>query len=361
MQQQPLPDNMPAVLLTRLSGLDDIEIGTLPVPSAAQDEVLIRVATVAANHQDINLITGRIPSPNLPLPHVPGLDPAGVVAGLGPSVRGFEIADRVVVKPPIACGQCGPCLDGEDDACERISSVGIHRPGGMAGYVAVPGRSVFAIPDTLGFAEATAVSHTFPVALTLLRKAGINATDTVLVNGASGAVGSAVVQVARVLGAQVIAAAGNEQGLAWLHELPESVAPELIIDYATNPDFAPLVRATAPAGISLYVETASDPALWTEALKTLGRRARIAVIGSHAGPIVELNNNWLFRQRVTILGCSGSSLAAYAEALQIAGDGLVVPNIDSILPLNEVAGAYRRLMQRQNHGKIVLRVADDVS
>jgi acryloyl-coenzyme A reductase len=351
---------MPAVLMTRAAGLEHVKLGTAPVPTPADDEVLIRVATVAVNRQDLNLIMGKTPSRDLPLPHVLGLDAAGVVAAMGSAVDGFKTGDRVMVKPPIACGECSPCLAGEDDACERISSVGVHRPGGMASYVAVPSRNVFAIPPALGFAEATAVSHTFPVALTLLRKVGLQADDTVLVSGASGAVGNAVVQSARALGARAIAAVGSERGAARLRELPAAVAPELIIDYAVDPTFAPQVKASEPAGASIYVETASEPAVWGEALKALARRARVAVIGSHAGPIVEMNNNWLFRQRVTIYGCSGSSLAAYADALDLAAEGRVVPNIDSVLPMNEAVQAYQRLMDRQNTGKIVLRVTDDI-
>ena len=131
-------------------------------------------------------------------------------------------------------------------------------------------------------------------------------------------------------------------------------------DYGADPEFAAAVRGFVPAGVSVYVETASDPAIWSEALKTLARRARIAVIGAHAGPIVEVNTNWLFRHRVVVYGCSGSSLAAYSEALELAGSGRIVPNIDSIMPLDEAAEAYARLLGRQNRGKIVLRVAQDL-
>jgi NADPH:quinone reductase-like Zn-dependent oxidoreductase len=199
------------------------------------------------------------------------------------------------------------------------------------------------------------------VALTFLRKVGVGARDTVLVSGASGAVGSATVQLARSLGARVVAAVGSDRGADWLRRLPGQVAPDLVVDYGADPEFAALVREVTPAGASIYVETASDPAVWAEALRALARRATVVVIGSHAGPVVQLDNNWLFRQRVTIIGSSGSSLAAYSDALGIAGDGRVVPNIDTILPISKAADAYRRLVERQNQGKIVLRIGDDVA
>jgi NADPH:quinone reductase-like Zn-dependent oxidoreductase len=169
------------------------------------------------------------------------------------------------------------------------------------------------------------------------------------------------VQLARSLGARVVAAVGSDRGADWLRQLPGQVAPDLVVDYGADPEFAALVREVTPAGASIYVETASDPAVWAEALRALARRATVVVIGAHAGPVVQLDNNWLFRQRVTIIGSSGSSLAAYSDALGIAGDGRVVPNIDTILPISKAADAYRRLVERQNQGKIVLRIGDDVA
>jgi NADPH:quinone reductase-like Zn-dependent oxidoreductase len=352
---------MRAFALTEVGSPERIAACELDVPRPADDEVLIRVATVAVNRQDVNLIVGRIPHSQLVFPHVLGLDPAGVVVASGAHVRSVDVGDRVVVRPPITCGDCDPCRVGEDDACEHIRSVGIHRPGGMAEFVAVPERNVTRIPDGLTDAEATASAHSFPVALTLLRKVQVQRGDVVLVSGAAGAVGSAAAQLATSLGASVVAAVGDEQGATWLRALPSAVAPEMVLDYGRDPAFAQSVRARFASGVDVYVETASDPAIWAEALRTMARRGRIAVIGSHAGPTVELNTNWLFRERISILGCSGSTNASFHESLALAGEGRIVPNIDSVMPWGDVTAAYRRLMNRENHGKIVLRVAPDAT
>jgi NADPH:quinone reductase-like Zn-dependent oxidoreductase len=154
---------------------------------------------------------------------------------------------------------------------------------------------------------------------------------------------------------------GRVEGAAWLEALPRRLRPHQIIDYQAEPAFGATVAQANPQGIDVYVDTASDPQVWTEALKTLARRARVAVIGAHAGPIVQTNNNWLFRQRVSILGCSGSTLRAFADTIEMAGEGEIQPHIDSVIPMADAGTAYRRLMTRQNHGKIVLRVADDVT
>lgn len=352
-----LPATMRAVVLTALGGPDKLEETVVPRPEPAADEVLIEVRTVAANRQDVYTMSGwanrRAP---LTMPHVMGIDPAGVVAAVGTDVADLAPGDRVVVKPSISCGDCAFCLRGEDDACENLENVGVHRPGGMAEYVAVPQRNVFRIPAGITYAEATAISHSFPVALTMIRdRARVTADDIVLVTSAAGAVGAAAVQLARIAGARVIAAAGGADRAAYARSIGASDA----IDYRANPSFGDEVLALAPGGVTVYVETAGNPAVWKEAVRTLARRGRIAVCGSHGGPIVELDLTWLFRTRATIVGSSGSSLAAYREVLRLAGEGRLEPNIHAVLPIDRVRDAFATLLERGNRGKVILEMSTD--
>ena len=113
-----------------------------------------------------------------------------------------------------------------------------------------------------------------------------------------------------------------------------------------------------PDGVDVYVESAGDPAIWTQSLAALGRRGRVVVCGSHAGGQVGLDLNWLFRTRASILGSSGSSLRIMAEVLAMAGRGEIVPNIHSVLPLEAARDAFAILYGRNNRGKVVLAVAD---
>ncbi len=352
------PAMMPALLLEALGDLDHLVLGELPVPHPAAGEVLVRVATVGANRQDIITASGRFPNPDLVLPHVLGMDPAGVVVAHGAGVSEPPIGARVVVKPGIACGACARCAAGEDDGCDRMGQVGVQRRGGMAGFVAVPARNVFPLPAAVPFADGSALAHALPVALTALRRVGLRAGETVLVDGAAGAVGGAAVQAAARLGARVIAAVGGRDGADWLAGLPREVRPAAIVDYGATPAFGAAVRAVAPAGVDVLVETAGSPGVWSEAIGQVGRHGRVAVIGAHAGPVAEVNLNLLFRARLSIVGCSGSSSASFHEALALAADAHVAPRIDAILPLAEARAAFHRLTSRQNRGKVVLRVAD---
>ena len=351
---------MLANVLTRPDGVGRFEMISLETPSPGPDEVLVRVATVGVNRRDLEIVEGVARSEETDRPIILGLDPAGVVAEVGADVFDLAVGDRVVVKPSIDCGSCAACRSGRDDSCGQISTIGIDRPGGMAEYVAVPASNVAAIPEGIGFAEASAVALSNAIALTLLRTVAAEAGETVLVSGASGTVGSATVQLARMRGARVIALVGSEHGVQWLRALPRAVTPELAIDCSTMPDFAAEVRSRMADGVGVYVETASHPRIWQEALRTLRKGARVAVVGAHAGPVVELDNQWLYRHRVTIHGCWGSTQSAFREVLRMAGEGRIAANIDSIQPLSNAGAAYQRLIDHKNEGKVILRVADDV-
>jgi acryloyl-coenzyme A reductase len=348
-----LPSTMRAVRITRLGGPEVLVLDSIPVPEPAAGEVLIEVHTVAANRQDVFTMHGKANMRELRLPHTPGIDPAGVVAALGDGVPDLRAGDRVVVKPAIACGNCSFCDAGEDDACQNLANVGVHRPGGMAEYVSVPRSNVFAIPDRLSDPEATASAHSFPVALLLLERAGLTPEDVVLVSGAAGAIGSATIQLAKLQGATVVAAVGGEDRAGIVRDL----GADLVIDYGASPTWSGQVREAFPDGVSVYVEPAGNPAIWDEALKAVGRRGRVAVCGAHAGPIVSLDLAWLFRNRVTVLGCSGSTRASVARALDLLAEGALRPPVDSVRPIEEVRAAFERLIARQNRGKVVLQVA----
>ena len=271
------PQTMRAMALARVGGPEHIVETNLPVPEPAGDEVLIRVRTVAVNHQDLFTMSGRAHKANLSFPHVMGIDPSGVVAGCGSRVTSLRIGQRVVVKPPIACHACDFCDRGEDDSCPSLHNVGVHRWGGHAEYVTVPERSVFPIAAGVAHAEATALAHSFPVAEQMFTRVGLTGDDVVLVSGASGAIGSAAVQLAKLAGAFVIGAAGSPDRTA----RAAMAGADATIDYSAEPEFSGRMRGIAPEGVTIFLDPASNPSVWGEGLKDApepgpGGRLRVA-------------------------------------------------------------------------------------
>jgi len=160
----PLPATMRAMALTAIGGPENLAAVELPRPWPEVDEVVIAVRTVAANRQDIFTMRGAANRTSaLALPHVLGIDPAGVVAGLGTGVDGFAVGDRVVVKPSISCGTCDLCVAGEDEACPRLTNVGVHRQGDV--YTVIHNEDGAMLPaqvlDNLANADHLAGVHLF--------------------------------------------------------------------------------------------------------------------------------------------------------------------------------------------------------
>jgi NADPH:quinone reductase len=203
---------MKAVLLREFGGPDKLSYEDVSDPAPSLGEVLIRVSAVSINRSfDIGVRRGRYSS-DLRLPLVLGADPTGIVAARGPGVTFPNIGDRVAVMATIACGHCRLCRSGDPASCTDGRTVGVHRWGGYAEYVAVPASNLAVIPDALGFEDATVIARHGSAAYNfLVRRGGLKAGETALILGASGALGSFAVQIAKLTGARVIAAAGSDE------------------------------------------------------------------------------------------------------------------------------------------------------
>src|SRR5262249_9684169 len=166
------------------------------------DEVLIRVHAVSVNRTlDLAVRAGTYAF-RPPLPHVLGVDPSGVVVAVGAGVREPKVGDRVVTRQLLRSAT----------ATEGPAILGVHAWGGYAEHVAVPASATHPIPDGLDFVTATVVARHAPTALSMLRDvARLAPGEWVLVMGASGGLGIAGIQVAKSLGASVIAAAGADE------------------------------------------------------------------------------------------------------------------------------------------------------
>jgi NADPH:quinone reductase-like Zn-dependent oxidoreductase len=204
---------MKAVLFRQHGGPEVMEVGEVPDPVPGPGEVLVRVRAAALNHMDLWLRRG-LPALKVALPHVPGGDVCGVVAGLGAGVQGIEEGARVVVNPGLSCGRCVRCLSGEDNLCPDYRLVGEHAWGGEAELLAVPAANIVPAPPGPSDEELAAVPVTYMTAWQMLvDKARLRSGETVLVLAAGSGVGVAAVQIAKLQGARVIAAASTDDKL----------------------------------------------------------------------------------------------------------------------------------------------------
>ena len=342
---------MKAIVLKEFGGPGILRLEEVPMPSPAAAEVLVKVHSVSVNRTlDLIVRQGNYPV-KVQLPHVLGVDPAGVVAAIGEEVDNLKAGDRVAVLSFIACRKCRYCSKGEEANCLSSRHMGLHRWGGYAEYVAVPARNAFKLPGNISFAEGSVVTRHFPMAFNLLvSKADVKPGESVLVMGATGALGSSCVQVAKMLGAKVIAGAGADERVA----VAKTYGADFGVNYRRQNLTEEIMRLTDGHGVDVVCENIADPMLWPGALNSLAIGGRLVTAGAHGGGQVELDVKRLYMRRLRIIGAAGTNLPDVDKALAAAAAGKVRAIIDRTMPLREAAEAHRILERNQTLGKIIL-------
>ncbi|MBN9075855.1 MAG: zinc-binding dehydrogenase [Rhizobiales bacterium 65-79] len=315
-----------------------------PAPRPARGEVVIRVRATTLNYHDIFTRRG-MPGITLSLPVVPGLDVAGEVAELGEGVEGWSEGDRVVVDP-INRRQHGV--------------VGETVNGGLAELCLVPEHQLIRIPDNVDFDTAAVMPTAYATAYRMMfTNGGVRAGEKVGILGASGGVGVCCVQLAKLVGAEVVAFASSEEKLARLRALGADHA----INYKET-DFLEAVHGLygkpsrrgprATNGLDVIVNyTGGDT--WVKSLRTLKVGGRLLTCGATAGfdPVEDIRYIWVFELKV--LGSNAYMREDIEACLALAAEGKLRAEIDEIFTLENAGEAFERVEGRNVMGKVLIR------
>ncbi|MBI3077251.1 MAG: zinc-binding dehydrogenase [Deltaproteobacteria bacterium] len=320
-------------------------------PKPGIGEVLVRVRATGLNHLDIWVRKG-LPGVKTPLPHIPGSDIVGEIAEVGPGVD-RQRGERVMVIPGRSCGRCEACLSGEDNYCARYEVIGgYYLDGGYAEYVAVPEVNLYPMPPDLSYEEAAAIPLCFITAWHMLvTQAQVRAGDDVLVLGAGSGVGSAAIQIAKLMGARVFATAGSDDKL---HKA-QALGADVLINHAQQ-DFSQEVRKqTNGRGVDVVVEHVGK-ATWERSMRSLAPRGRLVTCGGTTGPVVEVNLLFLFSKQYVIAGAYLGTKREFYDLMRFVAQRRLRGVVDRVLPLAEAAEAHRVVERREQFGKVILRV-----
>ncbi|HXH06906.1 MAG TPA: zinc-binding dehydrogenase [Vicinamibacterales bacterium] len=319
-----------------------------PDPEPLPGHAIVRVRACALNHLDLWERRG-LPRVALPLPHISGSDIAGDVVDGGGVV---PAGTRVMLQPGLSCGRCPACLAGRDNRCPAYDVLGYRSPGGYAEYVRAPLANLVPIPDHIGYIEAAAFPLTFVTAWHMLvTLAQVRPGETVLVLAAGSGVGQAALQIARFLGARVIATAGSDAKSARARALGADAA----INHATADLVAEVRRLTGGRGVDVVVEHVGRTT-WDASVRVLASGGRLVTCGATTGHEAAIDLRHLFARQLSLLGSYMGTKAELLEAAQLFFAGRLAPVIDRVFPLAEAADAQRRLEARAQFGKIVLEV-----
>ena len=325
---------MKAALCTSLQGPDAITIEDIEAPKPGQGEVVIRVNAAALNFFDTLVTRGKYQhKPDLPFS--PAGEIAGAVAEVGPQVAGFKVGDRVAAY------------------------IGW---GGAREYVAVAASAVVKIPNGVSDDIAAGLAITFGTAIHGLKdRADLTPGETVAVLGASGGAGLAAVEIAKLMGARVIAAASSEDKL----EICAQHGADVGINYQDGDLKAELRRATDGQGVNVVYDCVGG-ADSEAAIRALAWKGRFLVVGFASGDIPKVPLNLLLLRGADARGVFwGEAVKRDPKGhrsnmetiLNWVSDGSLKPRIHATYPLEDIAEAIRVLDRREATGKVIIHVA----
>ncbi|MEZ5186937.1 MAG: NADPH:quinone oxidoreductase family protein [Candidatus Nanopelagicales bacterium] len=317
---------MRAAQVTRLDGPEAVEVGEVEPPAPTAEQVTIDVHFAGVTFPDVLLTRGQYQI-KPPPPFVPGSEVSGIVTS-APAGSGFSVGDRVAAFPGL---------------------------GGFGEVVCADPRMVFTLPDDMELESAAALPMNYlTVHFALRRRGQLQAGETVLVHGAAGGVGTAAIQLAKALGARVIAVVSTDSKRA---TASDAGADETVLADGFREAVAAL---TDGRGVDLVVDPVGGDR-FTDSLRCLAPEGRLLVIGFTAGEIPTVKVNRLLLNNISVVGVGwGAFWLARPEYLQEQWHELLPllpqlrPVIDSVHELDQVTAALGRLDERQVRGKVLL-------
>lgn len=316
----------------------------MPVPGPR--DVLVRVGACGVSYRDVVERNGTYRR-DVVFPLIMGIEIAGTVEQVGSEVIDFVPGDRVCSKAFASCGQCRYCRTGRETTCRKRRAV----RGGYGEYTALDQDVFVKIPDTLSFETACVLGPGAGVALNAVRDvARVSVGDTVLVTGASGGVGLPAVQIAKRAGAYVIAVTRSEAKRAML----ERAGADDVLICADGENYGVAVRnSTGGEGVDVVIDTVGSRA-FNAAFDALAPHGRYAFVGQLFGEDICINPARIFFKRAQLLGVGSVSRVQLEDAVRLAANGVVRPQIARVLSLEEIAEAHRLVEDAVVAGRVVV-------
>ena len=340
---------MMAVAINRHGGSEVLEVTELPAPSIKENEVLVKVKACALNHLDVWVRRG-LPGIEFPMPHVLGSDIAGVVEATGSLVSNTRPGHEVVLSPGLSCMHCEFCLSGRDNLCAYYDILGYRADGGYAELVKVPSFNVMPKPKNLSFEEASSIPLVFLTAWHMLReRVNLKAGETLLVHAAGSGVGSAAIQIGKLLGARVLATASTGSKL----DKARSLGADEAINYQEEDFLDAVRRLTGKRGVDVVFEHTGE-ATWEKSVRSLARSGRLVTCGATSGFKGNLDIRYLFSRQISLHGSYMGAKTELLEVMKFFEDGRLKPVVDRALPLEKAREAHQAIEDRAQFGKVVL-------
>lgn len=343
---------MKAIRFHEYGGPEVLREEDIAEPEAGPGQALVEVKAVGLNHLDLFVRSG-LPGIRSVMPHIGGCDFTGVIKALGPGAKGLEVGQRVIDYPIQSYGGV-PFYLCDDPPPGTFEILGEQSNGAMCELIAVDMPNLQPLPEGLSYEEGAAIPIVFITAWRMLtERADLRTGETLLVQGAGSGVGTAAIQIGKLIGARVIACTSTIEKM----ERARALGADEMINYREESISRRIRDITGKKGVDVVFEHVGD-ATWEESIKSAAYHGRIVTCGATTGFEGKTNLAMVFAKQLTVLGSTMGSLATFKKVLRHLGEGTLKPVIDRILPLNleSVRGAHESLESGEQFGKIVFQV-----
>jgi NADPH:quinone reductase-like Zn-dependent oxidoreductase len=355
MMQENLPKTMAAVQLIGHGGLDKLVYSeNVLVPLPTSGEVLIAITACGMNNTDVwvregaygteedagAVSTWRRQEPTLTFPRIQGTDIVGNIAAVGEGVPQQRIGQRVMVDFSI--------YNRDDDSLADIDYIGHGRDGGYAEYVTVPAENAHVVDTGMSDIELATFCCAYLTGEQMLERASLKAGERILVTGASGGVGSGIVQLARARGAipYALVGPGKEQALL-------DIGAEAVITRGTKDLVAAVNEATVGKPIDVVADLVGG-AMFNDLLRILRAEGRYTTAGAIGGPVVQLDLRTMYLKQLALHGSSQGTRGDFRRIVRYIEEGKIKPLVGGVYRLSEFHNAQTDFMAKNFVGKLVV-------
>jgi NADPH:quinone reductase-like Zn-dependent oxidoreductase len=369
-----VPKTMRAVVLTGYGGVEKLELRQdYPVPQIGTGDVLVRVGACGINNTDVNLRTrwydragnealsediglkgvslggsdehtaASWNTDTVKFPRIQGAAVVGRIAAVGAGVDPSRIGARVILDPQIRDLSL-PLR------AQLVAYLGGDRDGGFAEYVAIPADNAHTVNCTLTDSELATFPTSYDTAEEMLERTRLASGETVVITGAAGGVGTALIQLAKARGAKVIAIAGPGKEDRLLEIGADAFVPR------DSEDVLAAVQAiTGEKGADVVVDVVGG-AMFGALLKMLSRGGRYASAGAIAGPVQQIDLRDLIYKDLEMFGITCPVPETFRRVVQLAESGQIRPLVEKIFRLDDLREAQAELVKRRHVGKLVVEI-----
>jgi 6-hydroxycyclohex-1-ene-1-carbonyl-CoA dehydrogenase len=303
-----------AVLMSQQA--HEFQVKDVPAPQPAQGELLVQIAACGLCRTDLHYLHGLATFKAPPI--ILGHEISGRVAGTGAGVEGWKEGEAVLLAPVIPCGQCEYCWKGRGTLCLNQRMLGNHADGGFAEFVAVSARAAFRLPASVPLEAGSIVSDAVSTPYhAIVNRAELKAGEWAVIFGCGG-VGLSAVQVAKAIGARVVAV----DIAPWKLEIASALGADIVVDGKDAKAAAKEIRKATGGGADAAFDVIGNPEVIELATQVVKWGGRVIVVGYTEKPVTLQAGRIMFRE-LEVKGSLGCGLQDFPKVIDLVAQGKV--------------------------------------